>query len=215
MNTIAIRKTNLSEQCYEVIRGQMLEGGRYRPGEKISVERMTRELGVSRSPVWAAINRLSAEGIVEVRPRDGVFFIGFDARHLKDLFAVREELEAMAARLAASRLAAAGCAIDDLEASLERQARAVAAGDRESYAREGSAFHGILVGLAGNAALADTLTRILSQIRAMCHARVVMSGFQEDYLADHRAIARAIAAGDGGAADAATRAHVRRLVAEL
>lgn len=214
MNTIAIRKTNLSEQCYEVIRGQMLEGGRYRPGEKISVEQMTRELGVSRSPVWAAINRLSAEGIVEVRPRDGVFFIGFDARHLKDLFAVREELEAMAARLAAGR-AATGTAIDDLAASLDRQARAVAADDREGYAREGSAFHQILVGLAGNAALADTLNRILSQIRAMCHARVVMSGFQEEYVADHRAIARAIAAGDAGAADAATRAHVRRLVAEL
>ena len=43
MTTILIRKTNLAEQCYDVVRRQMLEGGRYRPGEKISVEGITRE----------------------------------------------------------------------------------------------------------------------------------------------------------------------------
>lgn len=56
--------------------------GRFHPGDKISVEELTRELGVSRSPIWAAINRLAAEGIVEVRPRDGVFLAGFDRNHL-------------------------------------------------------------------------------------------------------------------------------------
>ena len=56
---MALIKTNLAEQAYEAIRNILLDDGRYPPGGKISVEELARELGVSRSPVWAAINRLA------------------------------------------------------------------------------------------------------------------------------------------------------------
>jgi DNA-binding GntR family transcriptional regulator len=64
-----LRRSNLSGDAYEFIRELFVNGTRYNPGDKISVEELSRELGVSRTPLWGAINRLEAEGIVEVVPR--------------------------------------------------------------------------------------------------------------------------------------------------
>ncbi len=52
-----LRRSNLSEDAYAVVRDILLNGNRYNPGDKVSVEQLSRELGVSRTPLWAAINR--------------------------------------------------------------------------------------------------------------------------------------------------------------
>jgi len=214
MAGLALKKTNLAEQAYGVIREMLLEGGRFLPGDKISVEELTRELAVSRSPVWAAINRLAAEGIVEVRPRDGVFFAGFDPGRLRDLYAVREELEAMAVRLAAEAgLSQSGAA--GLCASLERQRAAMAAGDADSYSRESMVFHGLLAEASGNAVLAEMLHQLLSRIRGMCVAINRASVTLDRQFAEHAAIVEAILGGAAEAADHAVRGHIRSLAAKV
>jgi len=96
-----LRRSSLSGDAYAFVRDLFTNGSRYNPGEKISVEELSRELGVSRTPLWGAINRLEAEGIVEIVPRQGVYLINYDPDRALEVYEAREALEGMAARLAA------------------------------------------------------------------------------------------------------------------
>src|SRR5476649_1336994 len=85
-----LRRSSLSSDAYTFIRESFLNDKRYNPGDKISVEKLSRELGVSRTPLWGAINRLEAEGIVEVVPRMGVYLTSYDTKRMLDIFQARE-----------------------------------------------------------------------------------------------------------------------------
>src|SRR6202521_1505159 len=84
-----LRRSSLSGDAYTFVRALFLGGKRYSPGDKVSVEELSRELGVSRTPLWGAIYRLEAEGIVEVVPRLGVYLISYDSKRMLDIFRVR------------------------------------------------------------------------------------------------------------------------------
>jgi hypothetical protein len=77
-----LRRSSLSGDAYATVKELLLEGERYRPGGKISVEELSRELGVSRTPIWGAINRLEAEGVVETPT--GLWESTWFARHSKE-----------------------------------------------------------------------------------------------------------------------------------
>src|SRR5712675_2578534 len=85
-----LRRSSLSGDAYAFVRDLFTNGTRYSPGEKISVEELSRELGVSRTPLWAAINRLEAERVVEVVPRQGVYLVDYDPRRALEMYIARE-----------------------------------------------------------------------------------------------------------------------------
>ena len=80
-----LRRSSLSEDAYTFVRALFLKGDRYSPGDKISVEELSRELGVSRTPLWGAIYRLEAEGIVEIVPRLGVYLVDYDPKKVIEI----------------------------------------------------------------------------------------------------------------------------------
>jgi DNA-binding GntR family transcriptional regulator len=209
MQAVKLSRSTLADDAYRVVRQVLLDGERFAPGEKLSVEALTRELGVSRSPVWNAIARLEAEGILEVRPRQGVFLIGFSPEKVRALFEAREALEGMAARLAAARIQPA--TLDALSRSLDDQRRIVATGDRARYTEETQHFHGLITAAAGNPVIEHQLQRIYAQVAAMCSRRRTDAEL-DDHVDQHAAMVAALAAGDGDAAEQLSRAHARHLV---
>ena len=213
MKPLTLQKTNLAEQAYGVIHAMLLAGEDVQPGDKISVEDLARRLGVSRSPVWAAIARLEAEGIIEVRPRQGVFFLGFNPQRLMEIFAVREELEGAAARLAAQRVTPA--ALAGLRQSVERQRASITPDSQEVYAAEATRFHQLLADLSGNATMAGMIERLWAQTQAMCIRPDVKNAILDKRTDEHARIVEAIARGDGAAAEAETRRHIRRIADEI
>lgn len=210
-----LRRTNLSEDAYSFVKDLLLSGERYRPGEKISVEELSRQLGVSRTPVWGAINRLEAEGVVEIMPRQGVYLINFDPAKALDIYVAREALEGMAARLAAER--GTDNQLGGLKAALEKQRACLEDGDAEGYAAAALAFHEQIVAAAANKPLARLLGSVYAQIQAMrAHSR------SKDFptrmppsVQNHERIFDAIAARDPDGAEREARIHIRRLGEEI
>jgi DNA-binding GntR family transcriptional regulator len=213
MTAIALQKTNLAEQAYQVIHQQLLTGELAQPGDKISVEDLARRLGVSRSPVWAAIQRLEAQRIVEVRPRQGVFFVGFNRERLAEIFAVREVLEGAAARAATHRATQADIA--DLRRSIERQRAAIRPDQQQAYAEEATTFHRILATIAGNATMAEMIEGLWAQTKAMCIRPDAKDAILDQRVDEHARIVECMARGDADGAEAETRAHIRRIAAEI
>lgn len=206
-----LQRTSLSTEAYDAVRALVMEG-RFPPGGKISVEELTRALGVSRSPVWAAIARLEVEGLVEVVPRQGVFMPRRDPAALADLFTAREALEGMVARLAARAPAAADLAL--LDRTLLAQRTAMDAGSEADYADGALVFHQTVMRMGGNVVIERMLQTLYDRTRVLCRGD---AGFRPGLLRrweEHARLTDAIRARDGDRAEREARAHIRTLSQE-
>ena len=204
-----INTRSLRDQVFDVVLERILSG-RYRPGDRLAAEGLRNEFGVSITPIREALQRLAADGFVEVRAREGVFISALDAKRAADIYDVRSALESLAARNAAIRIP------DDELAALRQRYRdaEAAAGASDSLLDElDRAVHGLLLTYADNVLLEDMLTTVHRQgawVRTIAGkgARYLRRAFPE-----HEAILDALARRDGDAAAEATRAHLTALKA--
>jgi DNA-binding GntR family transcriptional regulator len=185
-------------------------GRRFAPGQRVVEKELTDRFGVSRGPVREAFRRLAAEGLIELEPHRGALVRRLSLRELQDLFQIRSELEALAARLAA------------LAPDLARRERfAVEIGaifkdarrHSSAYMEENQRFHASVMRLAGNLQLSELgrqlrLSLIMAQVGDALTADILAQS-----VAEHRSIARAILDRDPQAADAAMRTHLSRAAA--
>ncbi len=97
----SLQHFDLSEETYQLLKEKILKR-QLKPGQKISINEIADGLGVSRTPVVVALQRLSGEGLVEIIPRRGTFVRGvtdfeveevFDVRHMIELYAVQHLLK--------------------------------------------------------------------------------------------------------------------------
>ena len=93
----------LGDQVKEYIIDAIING-EYQPGDRVVASTVSRQLGVSQAPVREAIRDLVMLGFLETEPFKGPSVRSFSRKELCEVYAVRASLEALAARLAASRL---------------------------------------------------------------------------------------------------------------
>jgi DNA-binding GntR family transcriptional regulator len=206
------RPPTVAGEVYRRLRQQLLLGA-WPPGTRLREAELADRFGVSRTPVREAVRRLLQEGLLEDRPTQGVRVREPDLAAALDAYSVREELEGMAARLAAERADAAARAslaglLDQVEASARR--------DEAAQVEADLAFHRRVAELAGNEPLLRALETLAGHVTPLkVHTRDQNAAATTR--AQHRAVAEAIQAGDGAAAERAMRAHVAwfaRLLAE-
>ncbi|WP_017235531.1 GntR family transcriptional regulator [Pandoraea sp. B-6] len=213
MSRNKLERTTFARDAYTAIREMLLEERRFLAGEKISVESLSRDLAVSRSPVWGAISRLEAEGLLHVVPRQGVFVIAFDADKIIANFEAREALEGMAARLAARRMTSEDREI--MAEALARQARSIEAEDLVAYRTSNLDFHHRLLVAAQNATIETTLKSLYAQTQAMCNGRDSSATTWDQLrrnLAEHQRVLDMLTNRDEVAAEQAARLHVQQLL---
>ena len=146
----AISRSVLSEQVKDRLLQAILDG-RYPPGARIVETRVARELGTSQAPVREALRDLEALGVVETTAFRGARVRRPSAAELLEAFAIRAELESLAAGLAIPTLTDADIA--ELDGYVAEMQRAAASGDTHAEATADAAFHGRIVEMAGNATL--------------------------------------------------------------
>jgi DNA-binding GntR family transcriptional regulator len=148
---------SLAERAYQHLRDRliMLE---IRPGEAINDGQLAAELGIGRTPVREALKRLESDHLVVSYPRRGTFATIVDITELADVSDVRELLEPLAARRAATNASA------DMRAELREVARTISAidtkpDDKRELMRYDLTVHRLIYRAAGNPHLEDTLIR--------------------------------------------------------
>ena len=142
-----VNTNTLSQQVYSHLRAGILDNT-YRPGAPLPEEAMAEKLHVSRVPVREALRRLSAEGLVVIKPRQGATVTELTAKQFLDAYQVREALEVLAVRLAVPRLTPADLA--ELDALQEAMQTAAAAGNSNDFFVANADFHGFLVDRSDN-----------------------------------------------------------------
>ena len=159
--------------------------------------------GVSRTPVREALQRLETQSVLA---RDGRSLIVATLSHdqMAELYAVRTELEALAARLAAQHAA-------EEEIRVLRQmvvADAALLGDTRALAGANRRFHGQIHLASHNRYLIQQLGMVHRSMALMATTSLAAEGRGEVALREHGALVDAIAARDGEAAAAALRHHL-------
>ena len=144
---MAQKKQLMNEVVYNRLR-TIIAGRRFEPGQRINVEELARELGVSRTPVWEAVRMLGREGVLRNVPNRGVFMATNPLDAVRDIIQVRSALDCLACGLAVEHVGRR--TIEKLSRCLPEQLTALERGDVAGYYASDVKFHRLICEAAGN-----------------------------------------------------------------
>jgi DNA-binding GntR family transcriptional regulator len=208
-NVRAVQRETLADRVLDQLVEAIVQG-RIAPGETISEVNLSTQLGVSRAPLREAIFRLEAKGLVHRAPHLGARVVELQPRDLEELFAIREGLEGMAARLAA--VAMSDDELEALERSLEahRQQPDVASGTAYYQAGGDQDFHFRIASGSNNRRLFRLLCEdMYGLIRVYRFRSSTTRGRARQAYKEHQGILSALQRRDADAAEEAMRRHIR------
>ena len=200
-----------STRVHAWLRRAILDVAR-KPGSALAEADIAARFGLSRTPVREALLRLAGEGLVEIRPQRGTYVARIALPRIEEALFVREAVECAVLARVAARADRAPIA-RGLAAIVDAQEAAAAAGDVAAALDADSRFHHALVaasGLPGVWGVVAQARDLHHRIRAIA---VPELGSARQAIADHRAIVRAVRAGDAAQAQARMAAHLARNLA--
>jgi DNA-binding GntR family transcriptional regulator len=202
----AVDPRTLWQRVHEHLREEIISG-RLTPGTELQEVGLADALGVSRGPIREALGRLAAEGLVTVRPRRGAVVRALSTEEFLEAYQVREALEVMAVRLALPRLTAGHVAA--MQRQIEEMSRFADADDVQGFFEANAAFHQTFFDVAGNGMLADLYRQVRNQIDRHRLRSLELRGDVRRSITEHRAILRALRAGDTERAVHLVSEHIR------
>ncbi|NLS76205.1 MAG: GntR family transcriptional regulator [Chloroflexi bacterium] len=170
-----LTRSNLNDEVYALLRRGILSG-QLAPGARLNLRELETRLGVSRTPLIRALDRLTAEGLMEVRPSRGTYVADPTPDEVTKALDLRQVLEIYAIEQLVPRITEAQ--LDELRTIVE-QLRALApaqesAASHERYIQQDYAFHAAVVRLAENPLLFEFWDRTRARwqvIRALYRMR--------------------------------------------
>jgi DNA-binding GntR family transcriptional regulator len=179
------RAADSSERAYNTIRKLLVEF-KLKPEERINEVQLARTLGVSRTPIREALNRLASEGFVSLTPNRGFFVRSLSTEGLIDLYELRSIIECAAFRLMCER------AEDDQIKRLQDYWDAIVEGYRDQPAdvilSEDEGFHLLIAELSGNPELVTQLSAINARIRFIRRIQIEHRTHDRKQISSHSAI---------------------------
>ncbi len=181
--------------------------GRRHPRERLIEQDLCDRFGTHRGDVRLALFELETKGLVERVPNRGATVRGLTPREVKEIYAVREELEVMAVRIIPFPVAPRDIArLDELQ---RRHAAAIDKGDMLTVFYSNLKFHQVMFGLCGNACLSETIDLLAQKVYGI---RSYANAFPESLdraRQDHVDMIRALRAGRRDELVALARRHLR------
>lgn len=192
---------NLTELTYFHIKQHILDGS-LEEGARLTEDTLAAQLGISKSPVREALNRLESDGLISIESRRGAHVRKFSQKEASDLYELRELLEVHAvglAKITPSLLA-------ELAESIERIKRDLDEGNRIAYVEEDIRFHNLIAAATANNELCRILENI-SQKSILCRSKTyrLSAATSRDC---HDKIYQALQEGNRELAQQAMREHI-------
>ena len=187
---------------------RMILDGQLLPGAKLTESTLADQLGVSRGPVREAFRLLEEAGLVRTEKNRGVFVRDVPIEEALEIFEVRAVMDLYVGRKVAQT--ANTTQVRELRQLVEAMDQAVKGGNAQDYHSFNLRFHDRLLELAGNAKLLSTYRKLVNELSLFRRQNLTEESMAV-YSREHRAIVKAIAAGDAEAAGQAMHDHVMNL----
>jgi DNA-binding GntR family transcriptional regulator len=201
-----VRLPSLTDRVYTELVNAVV-AGELAPGDRLTDRRLAEQLGVSRTPIREALQRMVSTGLVDPRGRTGWTVAVLRPRDIQELFELRSLLEPAGVRHIVEDNDPTTA--QELSTYFDRFGDSVPAARHEEYLGVDRSFHSRIVGLSSNRRIVAAYRTVDLQIDLGRHRLTMLSQERIDQtLAEHRAIAAAIAAGDLDTALAALHGHL-------
>ncbi len=206
----------LKDLVYVQLRDAILSGT-LPPGYALREAELAGRFGVSKTPLRDALVRLQTEGLVSIPPFRSAVVTGYSREDLREIYGVRELLEGMCAREAALHISA-----DDLAALTEvmrDSLRCVSGGElllgqEDHLAALLDRFDTIMYAQSRNRRIDEMVENLRNHLQRIGQLTTQIPGRTVKSVAEHQAVYDAIVQGDGNAAEAAMRRHIRSVMAD-
>ncbi|MHB9074278.1 MAG: GntR family transcriptional regulator [Desulfobaccales bacterium] len=200
--------SRLSEKAYKAIKEYILTSDfrNQPPGSKVDEKVLVTQLNMSRTPVREAINRLAAEGFLQVIPYKGVFIAKKTRNEILSILMVRATLEGMAARLATSNFTPEDFVrMRELfapfrDCALEEK--------RYEFSKANIEFHEFVLERSECRILIDIAKSLFDQIRLIRFRTSAFVSRLQSALAQHLELVDTFEKGDSERAESLMRAHI-------
>jgi DNA-binding GntR family transcriptional regulator len=196
------RRPGVALEVYRSIKEKICEL-ELEPGEPLIEGKLAEELSTSRTPVREALLKLASEGLVTLIPGKGAFVTPIRLQDLDEVFTVREALEGIAARKAATRVPDE--VLNTLRTRFEEMAEMVRQPGNKDAVDE---IHDVILTFGGNNLIRDILKGLQGPIRRLQNYAIVLHGREEQSFYEHRSIFEALENRDPAAAESRMREHL-------
>ena len=204
---------NKKNRVYEILRDKIVNNV-LKPQEFLNEQALSEDLGVSKTPIREALQRLEHSRLVVIIPNKGCYVANISIDRIREIFEIRSILECAGARLAASLPNREGfLAFSEPDDETDSK-------DGEELRRKlisGYQIHSNIIEAVGNSYLTDYYRTILDnivQIRIYFLNRFGPKRLHAT-VAEHKRILQAIAAGDAGGAENAMREHLNNALKNI
>jgi DNA-binding GntR family transcriptional regulator len=199
---------NLTQRAYRAIRDDILKG-RLNQKRRLTEGFFVERLGVSKSPVREALNRLEADGLVVIEPRRGATIVNLSIEDVNEIYELRELLEAAAVRHVTPDQKI--CA--RLRQELEEASAALRKGDKAAYVLADAGFHRVIAQANTNIRLRRILDNMYGQMLVLRHRTYELSSGRS--VVAHGEILDAMEKGNTDLAARLMTEHIRAVRSKL
>lgn len=205
---IGSTRKNLADEVYSWLKTQLLNRT-YKPGERLYVEKIAQQLGVSYTPVQQAISKLTKEGLVISKPRRGATVASLSSKDIEEIFDLRKLLECYAVELIKSIPSDTEKAIEDILKEMEELID-----KREKileFTIKDKDFHLSIVRLASNEKLYEIYQHIDNWMHTIrfYHMQTTSKERIIDAVAEHRRIWNSLQKGNLREARETIQSHIQ------
>ena len=195
---------SLREQIYDYLKNEM-QSGNLAPGSSINLNAVSRQLGISKTPLRDALIQLESEGFVSILPRRGILVRKLTLNDIKESYEIIGALEASVVFSVFDQFTSTHIA--RMEQLNTKQMEALNKDNFESYYKSNLEFHGIFLELSDN----NTLNKIIIPLKQRLYdfpRRTYLKNWELQHLSEHDQFVDYIKKGDRkGAADIIKNVH--------
>lgn len=199
--------SSTSDAIYGALRRAIVDGT-IPAGERLAENHLASLFKRSRTPIREAILRLESERLAVYVPRQGLVVATIGREEILDIYAVRETLDGLAARLAAQ--AASPTDLDHLTWLSGRVRSAVDEGDSNNVLARSLEFHEAVCRAGRNTVLLQFMQQIHDRVRRFRGSTLTYPGRSLEAVQEHDALLEAIRRRDSEAAERIARSHINR-----
>jgi len=180
--------------------------GKYKEGDAITEQKISDDLGVSRTPVREAFHRLEKEGLLKLVPNKGAVVIGVTVNDLVDIYKIRMRLDGLATRMATLNITE-----EDkikLTENVELTEFYISKNDTEKIKNLDSSFHEIIYNASGSRIISKILSDLHRSTKRYRKISLSVPKRLPKSIEEHKRILQAVLSGDCDAADSLASLHV-------
>ncbi len=209
---MSISVSTFQQQAYSYVKDRILSLA-YKPGQYLTDATVAGEVGISRTPVREAFQRLENEGLLVNESRKGWRVYVLSLADIRDIFDIKIAIEGTTARKAAA------CASTEFRRALKQGIKAMRtaadAGDPDAWMAADFRLHDVIFNMAGNERARRIVANLNDQWHRIRQGYMAMQTRIQLSTEEHEAFVDSILAGNGELAERQIREHLGKVCAAV